>query len=161
MPTHTPIIRQASWLVALPSLLILSGTVALGWALHGENGMLVAITCYLAYSMTARLFVAREHRRGIRLVRRKRFLEAIPHFARSFDFFDRHRWLDDCRGFVLLSSSRASYREMALLNRAFCHGQVGEGVKAAGAYRRCLELFPDSGMAEAGLRLIEAGRSGA
>jgi hypothetical protein len=160
MPSTTPIVRQASWRVALPSLFILTGVVALGWTLGGQVGMFVAIACYLAYSIAARFVIARDHRVGIELTRRESFREAIPHFERSFDFFDRHRWLDDWRGFVMLSSSRASYREIALLNGAFCHSQVGEGLQAEATYRRCLELYPSSGMAEAGLRLIEAARSG-
>ncbi len=160
MPSGAPIVRQGSLTVALPSLLVLAGAMVAGWLLGGQNGMVVAIGCYLGYSVTARLVVAREHRRGIRLVRRGLLAEAIPHFERSFSFFDHHRWLDDWRGLVLLSSSRASYREMALLNRAFCLGQMGEGVKASDAYRRCLELFPESVMANAALRMIEAARSG-
>jgi tetratricopeptide (TPR) repeat protein len=156
MATRTPIVRQVSWLVALPSLLVLAAVAMLGLYLGGNTGLIVAVACFLAYSIGMRSLIAREHRRGIRLVRSKQFGEAIPHFERSFEFFDRHRWLDDWRGLVLLSSSRASYREMALLNVAFCLSQLGDGARAAETYQRCLELFPESGMAEAALRMLGA-----
>lgn len=158
MKTGTPIIRQASWIVALPSLLILSAASALGFYVGGNNGIVVAVSCYLGYSIASRTLVAREHRSGIQLVRRKRFADAIPHFERSFAFFDRHRWLDSGRGIFLLSSSRASYREMALLNAAFCFSQTGASDRAVLTYQRCLQLFPGSGIAEAALRMIEGFR---
>jgi tetratricopeptide (TPR) repeat protein len=156
MATETPIIRQNSWLVAMPSLVVLAAAFMLGVYLDGRRGFFIAGGCYIAYSIAARALVAREQRRGIRLVRANRFAEAIPHFERSFEFFDRHRWLDDWRGLVLLSSNRASYREMALLNIAFCLTQVGDGPRAAETYQRCLDLFPESGMAQAALRTLAA-----
>jgi len=158
MASGTPIFRQVSWLAAIPSLMILAVAAAMGQLMGGQNGIYVALACCFGYAMVARSLVAREHRGGIRLVRRGRFSEAIPRFERSFAFFDRHRWLDDWRGLVLLSSSRASYREMAMLNSAFCYSQVGEGTRAAETYRRCLGLFPGSGMAEAALKMMESAR---
>ncbi len=158
MATGTPILRQVSWLVAIPSLLVLAAAATTGQYVGGTFGMFVALACYIGYTIAVRSLVAREHRNGIRLVRRKRFSEAISHFEQSFTFFDRHRWLDAWRGIILLSSSKASYREMALLNTAFRFSKVGEGTRAADTYRRCLELFPNSGVAESALRMLESVR---
>ena len=55
----------------------------------------------------------------------------------------------------MLSSSRISYREMGLLNAAFCFGQSGQRERAIEEYRRVLVEFPGSKMAEAALRLLE------
>ncbi len=88
-------------------------------------------------------------------------MEAGAEFKLSYDFFTRHPWIDDWRFITLLSSSRVSYREMALLNMAFCHAQEGDGVKAKEFYQRTLKEFPDSGMAKASLRMIESAEKSA
>ena len=45
---------------------------------------------------------------------------------------------------------------MALNNIAFCYGQLGDGEKAKEYYERTLNEFPDSGIARAGLRLLNS-----
>ncbi|HEX7447932.1 MAG TPA: hypothetical protein VF306_10325 [Pirellulales bacterium] len=57
-----------------------------------------------------------------------------------------------------MSSSAISYREMALCNIAFCYAQLGNGENAELYYRRTLDEFPDSGLADAALRMIESVR---
>ena len=80
-------------------------------------------------------------------------------------FRRRHRLYDNFGLYVvptslvslfLLSSSRISYREMALINRAFCYTQIKEGEKAKELYKKALEEFPDSGMAKAGVNMLES-----
>jgi hypothetical protein len=93
---------------------------------------------------------------GVSLFRQERFADALPHFQRSYEFFTRHRWLDDWRFLTMLSSSRISYREMALLNVAFCYSQTGDGQRSRQCYQQALQEFPDSRMAQAALRMFEA-----
>ena len=57
---------------------------------------------------------------------------------------------------IVRQVSWVSYREMALVNIAFCHSQTGNGDQAKQYYRKALDLFPDSGLAEAGMNMILA-----
>jgi hypothetical protein len=49
-----------------------------------------------------------------------------------------------------------SYREMALVNIAFCYVQIGDGVQARLSYEKCLERFPRSEIALSTLRMMDA-----
>jgi TolA-binding protein len=52
-----------------------------------------------------------------------------------------------------------TYQEMALVNIAFCYGQLGDGSNAKKYYQQTISEFPESGMAQAGLNLMNAGNS--
>lgn len=96
------------------------------------------------------------HRKGIQLYKKAQFKEAILFFERSYDFFNKHAWIDRWRSITLLSASQASYREMALVNIAFCHSQSGNGAAAKDFYAKAINEFPDSNLAKSALRLIES-----
>ena len=49
-----------------------------------------------------------------------------------------------------------SYREMALINTAFCFVQIGEFEQARSHYEQCLRRFPDSELANAALKSMDA-----
>lgn len=87
-------------------------------------------------------------------MRQKQFEAAITCFENSYEFFCNKPWIDDYRSLVLVSPSRVSYREMALLNIAFCLGQLGRQAEAKEYYKRTLEEFPGSQIAHAGLTLL-------
>lgn len=87
---------------------------------------------YLLLSFCLRSLLLQEHRAGMKLTKKERFTEAIQHFEKSYEFFTRHTWMDKYRYLALLSSGRLSYREMALINIAFCSGQAGDGIMARG-----------------------------
>lgn len=118
----------------------------------------VGAAAYLMLSFGLRRLLPHDHRAGMALFRQGRFAEALPCFQRSYDFFTRRRWLDDWRYVALLSSSRISYREMALLNIAYCYGQMGDGPRSLECYQRVAAEFPGSGMAEAALKMFESAR---
>jgi Tetratricopeptide repeat len=119
----------------------------------------VGAAIYLALSLGLRRLIPRDQRAGFALLRRGKFADALPHFQRRYEFFTRHRWLDDWRFISLLSSSRISYREMALLNVAYCHGQTGDGERSRECYQRVAREFPGSRIAEASLRMFEAAKA--
>jgi hypothetical protein len=120
MSSGIPIVRQVSWPAALPQLAALAAAVTIGYLLVGRDGIFPGAFAYLAYSIGSRLLIPRDHRAGIKLGRKQQFEQAIPKFQASFDFFNRHAWIDRFRSIVLMSPSAASYREMALANIAFC-----------------------------------------
>ena len=156
MASSIPIVRQISWIAVIP--LIGTYIVAITGASHlaGEVGPFLGVAFVLAYSYISRLLIARDHRTGIAYVKTGQFAEAIPHFKRSFEFFDRHSWIDRYRSIVMMSASAMSYREMALANEAFCYSQIGNGIEARRLYEECLRYFPNSGLATASLRMLDS-----
>jgi tetratricopeptide (TPR) repeat protein len=156
MSSGIPIVRQVSWPAVLPQLVGIALAIALAHVLGAPNAVMWGAMAYLAYSIGSRKVVARAHRAGIRLVKRQRFADAIAKFQESFDFFERHPWVDRFRSFILMSASAASYREMALANIAFCYGQLGDGEQSRTYYRKCLQRFPGSGLATTALRMLDS-----
>ncbi len=156
MASQTPVIRQISWTRAIPALLIIAVAASVGFLIDPRNGVLWGIIACFLYSLASREIIAHAHRAGIRLTKQKRFAEAIPKFQESLAFFERHPWIDRFRSVILLSSSAASYREMALTNIAFCYTQIGKGEEGRRYYQKCLERFPDSGLAIAALRMLDS-----
>jgi tetratricopeptide (TPR) repeat protein len=159
MSTQTPIVRQISWLAVIPQLTALGLAAFVASRFSPSNGLLYGAAAYLAYSITARQLITRDHLAGIALVKDQRFDESIPRFQKSLEFFDRNPWLDSFRSIVLMSPSAPSFREMALANIGFAYSQIGRGDDARAYYEKCLQRFPDSGLATAALRLMDASSS--
>jgi tetratricopeptide (TPR) repeat protein len=159
MASNLPIVRQVAWLSIVPQLgmlaLLMSGAYVAGF----KAFVVVGAAVYLVISFGLRRFIARDHRLGVALFRRGRFADALEHFQRSYEFFARRRWLDDWRFVTLFSSSRISYREMPLLNVAYCYGQIGDGARSKEYYERVTHEFPGSRIAEAALRMFEAAKT--
>lgn len=59
----------------------------------------------------------------------------------------------------MLSAAGMCYREMALVSLGFCYGQIGDGVRSRSYYEQAIQEFPDSGMAESAMRLMDAARN--
>jgi hypothetical protein len=161
MASSLPIVRQIAWLSLLPQIAILLLIIAIVHLLGGQEPLLVGAVAYLVVSFILRLTIARHHVRGMGLIRRERFTDAIPHFFNSYEFFTKYAWVDRWRAVTMLSSSRISYKEMGLLNAAFCLAQTGERERSIQEYKRVLAEFPGSKMAETALRLMESQASSA
>jgi tetratricopeptide (TPR) repeat protein len=155
MTSSVPIVRQIAWLSVLPQIGILLLLMGIAHLLGAQEPLLAGAITYLVASFILRSMIPRHHRRGISLYKKERFAEAIPYFAKSYEFFAQHAWLDRWRAVTMLSASRMSYREMSLLNVAFCLAQSGERELSIQEYRRVLAEFPGSKMAESALKLLE------
>ncbi len=154
--SKTPIVRPISLVNALTNIAILALFVLAGWALDHQNGIIIGAIVYLVVSQLLRRTICRSHRNAIRQCKRQQFELAIPDFEDSLAFFRKNEWLDRYRAITLLSASGMCYREMAMVSLGFCHAQLGDGKNARRYYERCLEEFPQNGMAESALRLINA-----
>ncbi len=121
-----------------------------------NSALNLALCVYLSALFLLRNLVPRNHRKGVRAFKAGDYLQAIAEFDKSYEFFTRHPWIDRYRFLVLLSSSRISYTEMALINAAYCYAQVGDGQKAVEFYKKTLHQFPDSEIAKGGLNMIYA-----
>ncbi len=156
MSSKIPTVRQIAWISILPHLCVMAVLMYIAYLLDFKEFIFVGAFAYLLLSILLRNLLGKEHRKGVALFKKEQFLEAIPYFEKSYNFFKRNDWIDKYRYITLLSSSKMTYKEMALNNIAFCFGQAGDGVKAREFYERTLREFPESGMAKAGLRLLNS-----
>ncbi len=156
MKSKSPVIRQIAWLSMVPQILVMA-VLVLAWDyFYPSKGFLYGAGTYLVVSISLRNFIAKDHRSGMQKVKSGDFENAIQDFQKSCDFFTRYEWLDRYRYLTLLSSSRMSYREMALNNMAFSYGQIGDGTKAIAYYKRVLAEYPGSVMATTALKMLES-----
>lgn len=154
---RVPTVRPISWPATIPQLLVLSTAVTIGWfATQSTSGVVWGAAVYLIYSIGSRKLIPRAHRRGIRLSQTQQFEDAIRAHQESYEFFSRHSWVDRYRSITMMSPSAMSYREMALINIAFAYSQIGNGKKAKEYYERAQKEFPNSGMANAAIKMIES-----
>lgn len=156
MASNVPIIKQSAWLSLIPQLLVIALIIyAFHLANFSEPFLLGALT-YFLISLLLRNLIAKNHRQGIRLVKKQQFAEAIPFFEKSIDFFSKNSWVDKFRFITMLSSSKMTYKEMGLCNIAFCYSQNGNGQKAKEYYEQVLKEFPDNGLATAGIAMLNS-----
>ncbi|QXP59517.1 tetratricopeptide repeat protein [Olleya sp. HaHaR_3_96] len=156
MSSKVPTVRQTNWISIVPHLLIM-GTIIFIWhQINPEKAFLYGAITYLLLSMSLRHLIPKDHRNGIKKNNSENFEAAIIDFKKSYTYFKKHEWIDKYRFVTLLSSSQMSYREMALLNIAFCHSQIGNGEKSKDYYEKVLQEFPDSRLAKSALRMLHA-----
>ncbi len=156
MSSTAPVIRKIAWVSLIPHMLVLGLLTLLFYQFFPEYYILASAGVYLFTSQLLRRTLAADHRKGMIKFRTGNFETAISYFKKSYSFFKKHEWIDKFRYLTLLSSSRLSYREMALNNIAFCYGQLGDGVRSKEYYLKTLDEFPNSGIAQAGLNLLKA-----
>lgn len=157
--SRTPIVRPVSPLGVVVNLGIVLGFVAAGAFFTEKHGAVIGCCGYLFLSLLLRSVIARHHRRAITSCKRQQYARAIPEFEKSVEFFRRHPWLDRWRAVTMFSTAAMHYREMALVSLGFCHSQLGDGVQSRRYYEQALAEFPANGMAEAALRILDAGHS--
>ena len=160
MSDKAPNVRRVSWRAMLLHVTLIVVLMLASAVVFGEES-LAAATVVIAGAFVVCLFasqwaLAGRHRLGVRRVREGRFEEAIEQFEASYAFFTRHGWVDTYRYLTLMSMSALSYREMALVNIAYCHGRLGHAEKTKEYYLRALAQFPQSAIAKACLTLIAA-----
>ncbi len=156
MSSKVPIIRQTNWIYIFPHLIIMAIIFFIWYFISPENAPLYGPMTYLLISILLRKLIPRTHRNGIKKNSAEKFEDAIVEFEKSYAFFKKHEWIDKYRFITLLSSSKMSYREMALANIAFCYSQIGNGIKSKAYYERTLKEFPENGVAKSALKMIIA-----
>jgi tetratricopeptide (TPR) repeat protein len=155
-----PPIRQISWPMVFLELGWL-GVLTMGGALLfydelGIQSFALGAGWFLIHSFGVKALLTQSQRRGMYLTRHGYFEQAIPVYKQSYAFFRKHWWIDRYRALTLLTPSAMSYREMALINIAYCYAQLGEGQQAKSTYERVLAEFPNNRMAKSTLNLINS-----
>ena len=155
--TKTPIVRPISWINAAISVSILAAFVLVAWTFARTSGVFWGAIAYLAISQILRRTIPHHHRSAICHCKRQEFQQAITEFEKSIAFFSNNVWVDKYRAITMLSSSGMSYREMGMVSLGFCYAQLGDGMNARRTYEDCLRDYPNNGMAESALRMLDAG----
>ncbi len=141
--------RQVNWSVFIPHgiLVALISFLLIFIGLDTELSILASAVFYLGLSMLLQRLVPFHHRMGFRLLMQKDYENAALAFQQSWENFNKNSWLDKYRSVFMLSASKISYREMALINRSLCYWQMGDSEKALKSYEEVLKYFPNSKMA--------------
>jgi len=156
MATNVPTVRQVAWISLIPQLILMGIIIYIYDLQEFDDPFLFGALTYLILSFGLRNLVARDHRNGMKHVKKQQFESAIPLFEKSVAFFTKNNWIDKFRFLTLLSSSKMTYKEMGLCNIAFCYSQISNGQKAKEYYELALKEFPDNGLAAAGLKMINS-----
>ncbi len=156
MSSKVPTVRQTNWISIFPHLIIMGTIIFIWYLINPEKAFLFGAMTYLLISFSLRNLIPRDHRNGIKKNNSEKFKEAIPDFEKSYAFFKKYEWIDKYRFITLLSSSKMSYREMALANIGFCYSQIGNGIKSKEYYERTLKEFPESGLAKSALKMMSS-----
>ena len=154
MASNVPTVRQISWTSLIPQLLLIGLLIYIYQLLDFGDPFIAGALTYAILAFGLRNLVAKPHRKGISLVKKQKFVDALPFFEKSVDYFSKNRWVDKYRYITLLSSSKLTYKEMGLCNIAFCYSQTGNGLKAKEVYEQILKEYPENGLANAGLNML-------
>ncbi len=150
-----PTVSKTDWRAFPLHLGILCVLIGIIWLLvpgvHGATVFVAALGLYVLTVFVLRYSLLGGYRRGMRLLIRGRFAEAIPHLTAGYDSLVARPWIDRYRFLTLLDASAYPLREIALCNIAFAHGQLGHGEEAVRWYKRAANEFPGSIIAETAL----------
>ncbi|MCI9449169.1 MAG: hypothetical protein HFE30_02805 [Clostridiales bacterium] len=158
MVSGKPTVRQIAWISIIPQMLFMAFLGVVYFTFIESKFLAAYLTCltYLIVSFTLRLSLTHNHRKGMILIRDDKYELAIDEFQKSYSFFSKHAWIDRYRFITMLSSSKISYSEMALVNIAFCYSQIGDGRKTKDYYLKALDQFPNSEIVKTFLKTIES-----
>ena len=159
MNKNVPTVKQIAWIVLVPQLLFMALLILIFYLFKSKEPFFFGALTYLIISFSLRGILTKNQKNGMNLVKQENFSEAINEFQKSYDFFDKNKWIDKYRYLTLLTASKSSYREMALNNIAFCHSQLGNGQKAREFYKKTLNLFPDNGMAKSAINILNSAKN--
>lgn len=125
-PVKLKVYRAIAWWT-LPVHFTLLILMIWGFSQIGiENPGLWACAVFILYSFLGRMIFSFHQRQGMRLLRLKKFEQALDQFRKSELYFKKYPWLDRFRFFFMLSASKLTFREMALLNQGYCLIMTGK-----------------------------------
>jgi tetratricopeptide (TPR) repeat protein len=156
MTSKQPIITQISNVAVLIHIVAYILILTILYFLGIDGYFMIGSFLYILAMIMPRKLIAKNHRKGIRYFKEKNYEAAIQEFEKSYEYFKKYKWIDKYRVFTLFSGSSISYSEMALLNIAFCSGQIGNGKKSKETYEKVLLEFPDNEIAKSTLRLLQS-----
>lgn len=147
----------------IPQLVLMALLIGLVYVVLRPQPPVLAVTygaaLYLIYSFGSRFLLLGHHRQGLMLTRDGQYAAAIEQFQASYRFFSAYPWLDRYRFLIMLTPAAQSYREMALINTAYCYAQLGDLDQTSAYYEQAIREFPESEMAKSHLELVKSVQS--
>jgi len=159
MSNQTPVQRPVSWVAVLPQVFAAVFFVAVAYVLLPPASQYISFTLglglYLAYSFGSRLLLTRAHTKGRQLAVKGQYEQAIAKFEQSYNFFSKYPWVDRFRALTMMTPAAMEYREMALVNIAYCYVQLRKVEQARKYYQRLLTEYPNNPMAQKSLDYLD------
>ena len=157
MAKSTPTIRVIHWPSVVLQVLFLALLIQiLSWAgITKPLPFIVGPIIFLLLSFGMRYWLGRDHQLGMKSIRMEQFHAAFDHFQESVNFFEKYPWVDRFRALTLFSASRMCFREMGMVNMAYCYGQMGRGEEMEKLYREVAKQYPDNPIARTVLDMID------
>lgn len=159
MAETIPVVRLSDPRLVLLQLALFGLLVAAWFLVFGADmaTLFASGVTYLVYAYSMRWMFARHHRAGMAALRANDWPAAIEHFRRAAEDLRIRPWVDRYRGLVMMSTSAAPERELAIANIAFALLQQGDAATARDAYEQVLDEFPDSVLAQTVLHTMDRG----
>lgn len=168
MSTKPITFRQVSWRLALQgrvALCLLVCSVVLVSAppiirrLQPKDKFVVALVLacllYVGVIIGVRFLVFPKLNRGVKLLKKARYEEALTIFQETSEYFSRHPRLDQYRWLLRMDSTSMSYREISLINIAACYFHLGQAEQSKLAYEKVLAEYPENAIALNALKAIK------
>jgi tetratricopeptide (TPR) repeat protein len=158
MKQQVPLVRNINYPVFFLQLLLVTATIVgfvwLFWPEWG-TGSLVGLIVLVVYVKGMQWYLMRYHQAALKLIRAGKFDEALVPLQKALEFYTEHPGLDRWRHVLMATASRFSLREVAMMNIAYCFGQIGDKEKMIKHYERLASEYPDNMAAQNTLRFID------
>lgn len=113
----------------------------------------ISLAVYVVIVMLPRLFILKDFRKGMKLLKQRNVEAAEPLFSKTEAYLAAHPIVNRIVAFLGFSSM--TYHEMALSNLAYCEFQKGDPVATRNAYLRLQERYPESPIAHDALKMLD------
>ena len=144
MARKIPVIRNTNYFYFIPQIGILFFIIYILYYLDVSHFTILGLSLYFLLSIYLKVLIPKWHRKGIFYLKKGELEGAILAFQKSYQYFQKHNWIDQYRAFTLFSTSQLSYSEMALMNIIYCYEQLGDK-KSAQKYLKILrQQFPNN-----------------
>lgn len=128
----------------MPQIAILLFIMLLFKQLNIPRYVLLGFAIYFLLSGYLKIIIPRAHRKGLYYLRKGEFEGAVYMFGRSYDFFNKHSYLEKYRALLLLSLSAFEYREMAIMNIIYCYEKTGNREQAKKYHSQLKKEYPNN-----------------
>ncbi|MCC7026527.1 MAG: DUF4375 domain-containing protein [Saprospiraceae bacterium] len=143
MALYDPNIKEISWQSVVRQLFIMGLMIMIYYLTGCSKPFIYGCATYTLLSFILRTVVPRSHNKGVRLIKKEKYDDAIQCFQMSINFFNKNKLLDKFGFIFLLNSSTMTYEEMGVCNIIYCLCQSGERTRGAEMYRQLIKDLPN------------------
>jgi tetratricopeptide (TPR) repeat protein len=144
MARKIPVIRNTNYFYFIPQIGILFIIIFTLYCLEVNHYIILGASLYFLLSIYLKVLIPKWHRKGIFYLRKGELEGAIFAFQKSYQYFQKHAWIDQYRAFTLFSTSQLTYSEMALMNIIYCYEQLGDKKNAQKYLKILRQQYPDN-----------------